>query len=85
MAKGIPPLVSVDTETGKVEFLDKLPDNAVVVVMPLSVPLIQPDNLVGTCSVCGRAVQFRPENISAPFKLCAPCVPDFAAGTERPH
>lgn len=81
----IPPLVSVDTETGEVEWLDAVPDGVpFVVVMPLSVPLILPDNLVGTCDVCGRAVQFRPGSAPAPFKICAPCVPAFAEGLERP-
>ena len=80
-----PPLVSVDTETGAVEFFDKLPaDVDFVVVMPLSVPLIVTDNLLGRCSGCDRAVQFRPETAPAPIKLCLECAVAWAEGMANP-
>lgn len=85
MAKNLPPLVSVDTETGKVEWLDTLPaDVPFVVVMPFSVPLLLPDNLLGRCAGCGRAVQFRPGSAAAPIKLCMACVPAWVEGLENP-
>jgi hypothetical protein len=81
-----PPMVSVDTETGEVEWLDKLPaDAAFVIVMALSVPLILPDNLLGRCSGCDRAIQFRPETAPAPIKLCLECAPAWVEGMESPQ
>jgi len=52
--------------------------------MPLSVPLILPDNLLGNCAGCGRAVQFRPATAPAPIKLCVGCVPAWVEGLENP-
>jgi len=82
----LPPLVSVDTETGEVEWVDEVPADALfVVVMPFSVPLILPDNLIGRCSGCARYVQFRPATAAAPIKLCAGCVPAWVEGLESPQ
>jgi hypothetical protein len=80
----VPPLVQVDTTTGEVEWFDELPDDVqFVVVIPLTVPLAYPDNLLGVCSACGRAVQFRPATAPAPIKLCVPCVPAWVEGLEK--
>jgi hypothetical protein len=82
----LPPMVAVDTETGDVQWVDKLPADAMfVVVMPLSVPLIVPDNLLGRCSGCDRAVQFRPETAPAPIKLCLECAVVWAEGMKAPQ
>ena len=85
MAKGIPPLVAVDTETGEVRFVDEPPADATfVVVVPLTVPLLVPDNRVGVCFACGRAVQFRPQ-VAVDFpKVCMDCVPAWVEGMENP-
>jgi hypothetical protein len=75
----IKPLVQIDTETGETKWLDKPPpDCAFIVVMPLSDPLIMPDNLTGNCAGCTQAVQFRPD-IPAGFPVvCAPCAMQWA-------
>src|SRR6266404_6118048 len=33
-----------------------------------------PDNLIGICSKCGCAVQFRPSSPKTPPKMCWPCM-----------
>ena len=84
MARPLPPLVGVDTETGKVEWVDEVPDDTSFVIVPrLSVPLLLPDNQVGACYACGQAVQFRPGYRADIPKICIPCVPDFVAGMEN--
>ena len=35
--------------------------------------LIVPDNVVGTCSNCGKPVQMRPHAPKAPKRVCTPC------------
>jgi hypothetical protein len=80
----IPPLVSLDTDTGKLELVESPPAGTdFIVVMRFSVPLIAPDNLVGVCAACGQGVQFRPENAAcAAPKVCMACVPAWVAGME---
>lgn len=43
------------------------------VCVPLTSPLKFPDNLVSTCSKCGKSVQHRPIHPKTPKKICMPC------------
>lgn len=81
----IKPLLSVDMETGRIEWFDALPDDAAFVgVIRLSVPLVLPDNQVGECSACGSAVQFRPGLPEGFPKVCLECLPAWVEGLEKP-
>jgi hypothetical protein len=59
------------------------PRNEVIVLCLLvEGPLILPDNLVTTCSGCGRQVQYRPDPPLGP-KMCAACaLPAIIDGAE---
>lgn len=83
----IPPLVDVATEDGSVRFLDELPADAdFIIVMPLTVPLAYPDNLIGQCSACGRAIQRRPLALPKGFPtLCMGCAPGWYEAMKAAH
>lgn len=47
-------------------------------------PLIEPDNLVATCSKCFRMVQFRPHAPKKPPRICDECAaPEMAARAKK--
>ena len=80
----IRPIFAIDPEAGTGEFLDEVPADAqFIVVPPLSVPLILPDNLIDQCASCGCAVQRRPITIPEGVPLvCMACTPDWVAAME---
>jgi hypothetical protein len=80
----IRPFLSIDTETGDGQWHDAVPADAdFVIVMPLSVPLLLADNLVGRCDACGQPIQRRPVVIPPGVPLvCMPCSVAWAAGLE---
>ena len=46
---------------------------AIMVCTPWSFPLLLSDNVRGTCSGCGIALQFRPDAPKRPMRLCLGC------------
>jgi acyl-CoA reductase-like NAD-dependent aldehyde dehydrogenase len=86
MKRKLPPLVALDLETGKAEFMRAVPEGVdFIVVIPFSIPLALPDNKLGNCYGCGQAVQFRPENEGPIPKLCMACAIEFAEGSAKPN
>ncbi|PYJ10808.1 MAG: hypothetical protein DMF06_05225 [Verrucomicrobia bacterium] len=81
------PLVVVDLDKDTAKFIDSAPSDAdFIVVVPLTVPLLFADNLIGACAACGLPVQMRPENKQEQIPLvCMPCVPAWAAAAEKPQ
>ena len=54
-----------------------------VICMEITVPLLVPDNMIGTCASCGKGLQFRP--IAEPaMKVCMECAPDLIEGSAAP-
>ena len=49
-----------------------------VICVRLTSPLKFPDNLIGICSKCGEAIQYRPHAPKMPPKICAECVGPLA-------
>jgi hypothetical protein len=87
VTKGRDFFVQVDCETGEAEFIRELPaDAGCLVCMELSVPLILPDNAIGTCVVCGIGIQFRPVGARPDIvKVCLACAPSFIEGANNPQ
>jgi len=79
--------LQVDTGTGEAEFIRELPaDAGCLICMKLSVPLILPDNVLGTCAACGCGIQFRPVGERANIvKVCIECAPGFIEGQANPQ
>lgn len=68
-----------------VERMDQLKgDEPFVICRPLSVPLEEPDNKLGTCAGCGRGIQFRPNN-AIPVKICDLCAEEWIMKHARSH
>ena len=79
--------VQVDTDTGEAKFIRELPaDAGVLFCMKISVPLILPDNALGTCASCGCGIQYRPVGDRPDIvKVCIACAPAFADGMTNPQ
>lgn len=71
--------VDVDDDgTKRAAFVDHVPDDAqVLVCIAVSVPLVLPDNLLGTCDACRCGIQFRPAAAATPIKVCTHCAADW--------
>lgn len=48
------------------------PDDAVLVCVPYGNAVI-PGSLTGTCSECGRMIEYSPNSPAIATKVCAPC------------
>ena len=62
------------------EFLDEVASNGEVigVLVPIVCSIyrgrmILPDNLTGPCADCGVRLQFHPEALTMPERVCSPC------------
>ena len=75
MTRKIPPGVFVDTDTGRISIptAEEVKEAVFIICMPLTSPLVEPDNHVGPCAFCGAAVQFRPDHPAGPMKVCMKC------------
>lgn len=47
--------------------------SSMLLCIPATIPLALPDNLVGPCSGCGRALQWRPRAPKKPPRVCFDC------------
>lgn len=67
----------------QIERMDKLNgDEPFVICFPLTVPLGEPDNKLGTCAGCGCGIQFRPNN-TVPIKICSECAESWVVRHAR--
>jgi hypothetical protein len=48
------------------------PDDAVLVCVPYGYAVV-PGSLTGTCSKCGRMIEYSPNSPAIATKVCAPC------------
>ncbi len=54
----------------------------VLVCMPVTMPLVMPDNKVGDCAACGRRIQYRPYAPKKVTRMCVDCVKEIVAEKE---
>lgn len=66
----------VDKADGAAEACDIL----VCATFAIEDGLVFPDNRIGNCAECGRAIQWRPHAPTKPKRLCYVCVPNMSSG-----
>lgn len=74
MTRRLPPIVLIDTDKRTITaHRGPVEPGSFVLCPPLSVPLIQPDNRLGTCAQCGKGIQFRPGHPPGLVRICTDC------------
>ena len=54
----------------------------VLVCVPVTMPLVLPDNKVDDCAACGRRIQYRPTAPRKVTRMCVDCVKEEIAEKE---
>lgn len=55
----------------------EVPRRAVLLCCRASIPLLAPENLVGSCGICRRGIQWNPSSPQDTTKLCLDCGTDL--------